>query len=102
MDERVRAAIKEYYRDKLFAPGKNWPEYYFKQRSYSRWAAKEVLRRIRRNPRVTAIETVEDFIDEVVEYREISSAHWNKDDRLVFEAAYNVATDILDILIAMR
>lgn len=102
MDKQVKAAIKEYYRNKLFAPSKGWPVYYFKYRSYSRWAAKEVLLRILKTPDVPAVDVVENFVRTLDDYIELSSAHWNKDDQLIFIAARETATDILDILTAMR
>lgn len=43
MEERLLLIIKNYIYDHLFEPSVKWSKIYFDERSYSRWAANELL-----------------------------------------------------------
>ena len=98
MNERALFVIEEYMYD-LFEPGKNWPEYEFRKRSYQRWAAEELSKCIRKHPNESVLKTVEDFVRKTKEYSEID--HDDRNDSFIFQVACDVTTDILDILRAM-
>ena len=99
MDERVISAIEDYMFD-LFEPGRNWPKYEFNKRSYERWAAKEILKRIQQHPEIPAINLVEEYVLMTDEFSGIE--HDGRNDSFIFSVAHDVATDILDILRAMN
>ena len=99
MDERVISAIEDYKFD-LFEPGRNWPKYEFNKRSYERWAAKEILKRIQQHPEIPAINLVEEYVLMTDEFSGIE--HDERNDSFIFSVAHDVATDILDILRAMN
>ena len=83
----------EYYMDTyLFPPGTNWPEYYFKERSYSRWAASEILQRLKEGGNLTPIEIVEEFIDEMDDF---SCLNDRRESKLIFSIARDAGKDIL-------
>ena len=99
MDERVISAIEDYMFD-LFEPGRNWPKYEFNKRSYERWAAKEILKRIQQHPEIPAINLVEEYVLMTDEFSGIE--HDERNDSFIFSVAHVVATDILDMLRAMN
>lgn len=97
---RAESAIVDYIHEELFEPGRNWPRYEFRQRCYANWAAMEILGLIQRCPQVEMIGAVERFSRKVYRFSRID--HADKDDGLIFATAYDVATDIIDILRAME
>lgn len=99
MDERAISAIEDYMFD-LFEPGRNWPKYEFSKRSYERWAAKEILERIRRRPDISPLQIVEEHVRMTDKFSGIE--HDERNDSFIFSVAHDVATDILDILRAMN
>ena len=99
MDSRVISVIEDYMFD-LFEPGRNWPKYEFNKRSYERWAAKEILKRIQQHPEIPAINLVEEYVLMTDEFSGIE--HDERNDSFIFSVAHDVATDILDILRAMN
>ena len=99
MDERAISVIEDYMFD-LFEPGRNWPKYEFNKRSYERWAAKEILKRIQQHPEIPAINLVEEYVLMTDEFSGIE--HDERNDSFIFSVAHDVATDILDILRAMN
>lgn len=62
MHETEAAIIINYIEDALFEPAKNWPDPWFTQRSYERWAAGEILTRVLDDPVTPAIQTIESFM----------------------------------------
>ena len=50
MNEVAICKIMSYIENNLFEPGYLWDKHIFKERSYSRWAAYEILERIMDNP----------------------------------------------------
>lgn len=98
MNEEAILVVQEYMLD-LFVPGRNWPEYELQKRSYERWAAKEILECLKSEPNRHPIVVVREFARKTRKYAEMD--HNDKNDRIIFEVANNVAMDILDILRAM-
>lgn len=103
MNESAILAIQKYMDEYLIEPGSNWPKYYFNQRSYSRWAAYEVQKRIidealrlpphitGREPR-TPVDIIWGFISEMDNFSGISD---NVHSQLIFSIAKDTAVDIL-------
>ena len=100
MDNRVTSAIEDYIYD-LTDPQRNWPEYYFRQVSFSRFAAGEILKLVKEASTFQeSIDAVADFSIKMKSFAIMD--HDNKNDAQIFSLAYEVATDILDILNAMK
>lgn len=99
MDNSAEQAIKDYI-DMLYEPSRNWPQYYFEERCYMRWAAKEILLYIRSNPQKTPIEATAEFMGKA--RKSAQSDRRTRSDRFIFETACEAAEDILDILRAME
>lgn len=68
---------------------------HFSQRSYSIWAAEEVLRTIRKRKDVSPIYAVEEFVNRMEYF-----ACKRPSTSYIFSVAYDIGIDILDILIA--
>lgn len=100
MDNRVVSAIEDYIFD-LTDPQRNWPEHYFRQASFSRCAGGEILRLVKRTSSLQeSIDMVADFSVKMKDFASLD--HADKKDAQIFSVAYEVATDILDILNAMK
>ena len=99
MDGRVISVIEDYMFD-LFDPGRNWPKYEFRKRSYERWAAEEILKSIQRHQDIPPMKVVKEFVRRTDEFSGIE--HDERNDSFIFSVAHDVATDILDILRAMN
>lgn len=61
MNKDAVTAIDRYISEYLFEPFWNWPPYWFEERSYSRWAANEILERVK-NSQEPPTEVIKDFI----------------------------------------
>lgn len=70
---------------------------HFSQRSYSIWAAEEVLRTIRKRKDVSPIYAVEEFVNRMEYF-----ACKRPSTSYIFSVAYDIGIDILDILIAVN
>ncbi len=100
MDNRIVSAIEDYIFD-LTDPQRNWPKYYFKQVSFSRCAGGEILKLVKRASSLQeSINMVTDFSMKMRDFALLD--HDDKNDAQIFYVAYEVATDILDILNAMK
>ena len=100
MDNRVVSAVEDYIYD-LVDPQRNWPKYYFKQVSFSRWAAEEILELVKQTLSLhESIDVISDFSIKMKNFALMD--HDDKDDARIFYVAYEVGTDILDILNAMK
>ncbi len=86
--------IQEYIYD-LREPKFSLKRSYFKQRSYSIWAAEEALRTIRKRKDVNPIYAMEEFVGKMDYY-----ACHRPDLSYIFSVAYDIGTDILDRLMA--
>lgn len=97
MDTDVILKIQNYVNNYLFDPDIMWPVNEFKKRSYSRWAAYEILDRIKndlenRDP----INNVVEFLKEVRSYSELCT---NDCVNFIFTTAIETAEDIIFLLL---
>lgn len=88
--------IGELLEDYLFEPQRGWPKREFENRSYERWAALDILRRIEEEPYVGPINIIQGFIEDMDDFEELSD-EW-KTVR-IFRIAKETATDILKLLL---
>lgn len=70
-------------------------EYGIEQESYSRWAARELLACLERNPDVPPLITIENFRDKMDEYSCV-----NLKTSYIFSCAKDIAEWIIDLLIS--
>lgn len=68
--------------------------YDFAQESYSRWAAKELIACLEKNPTTPPLLVIEEFRDKMDRY-----ACQNKDSSYIFSVAYDMAEYIIDLLL---
>jgi hypothetical protein len=87
--------IIQYCLDKLLKEVTYQYGYSLEQESYSRWAAKELLNRLRENPTIPPLLIIEEFRDQMDEYSNI-----NPDTNLVFNSGRDLAEWIINLLIA--
>lgn len=97
-DQRMINVIVEYIGN-LPEPTSSWPPGYFKAASYEKTAANELLAMVLAHPEWTVIRSVEEFKDMVSDF--IRKATYYEDVTYMFEVAYEVASNISDILMAM-
>jgi hypothetical protein len=97
-DERQIRAVIEYIED-MGEPGVKWPKREFEMLSYSRWAANTILASILAHPNWTPIRATEEFKYEMSKYLYKPTNY--TDVEIIFQSAYDTATDISDILMAM-
>lgn len=72
-----------------------WQKPSFKQNSYAKWAANELLECIRNRPTTSVIVTIEDFIRRMDRY-----SCMNLKNSYMFSVAHDTAEDILDIFLS--
>ena len=72
-----------------------WRGYNLAQESYSRWAAREILTRLEKNPTVPPLITIEEFRDQMDKYSCL-----NLHTSYVFSCAKDMADWIIDLLIS--
>ena len=97
MNREAIIVLQEYLADHE-KPGRySWRKDYFEQRSYSRWATKELIRRVQIKKKTPPIMVIEDFIQEMDNYscKKPSSS-------FMFSVAKDTAEDIYDIFLAMQ
>lgn len=70
-------------------------DYCMEQESYSRWAARELLACLERNPDVPPLITIENFRDKMDEYSCV-----NLKTSYIFSCAKDIAEWIIDLLIS--
>lgn len=87
MNEVAVSVIQEYIDEHLFRPSSNWPEYYIRERSYSRWAAYELKNRNLTRDK-TPIDIIKEFINEMDQFEEINN-------KFIFSVARSTAKEIL-------
>ena len=90
MNEAVISILQSYISEHLFEPGPNWPKFYVDERLYSRWAANEIIERIKKNYTTSPLIVIEDFIRELDICCEATENH-----DLLFSAARETADDII-------
>lgn len=91
MNEVVTTIIQEYIDKYLFEPASTWPKHEFNLRTYSRWAANELLERVKNRKSESPIDTIGEFIDEMDNYSEVGD---DKYTRLIFAIARETAEEI--------
>lgn len=96
MKTRTAERIVQNYILELPEPKCNIKQSNFCQRSYTKWAAEEVLRTIRKRKDISPIASVEEFIGKMEYY-----ACHRPDLSYIFSIAYDVGVDILDTLLAV-
>lgn len=93
MNEIAIQAIESYIHE-LKDPQRNYKKSRFEQATYSKWAAIEVLGYVKHRRDISAIQAVEEFIHKMDKY-----ACSNGRNSYIFSVAYDIAMDILDLLI---
>lgn len=92
--EQVILIIEDYIFD-ITEPQRSWDKHWFKEVSYQRWAGRELLDRVRRNPTQDPIDIISDFAVKTGKFS--AKDYRDKEDRQIFSVAYEMATDILEI-----
>jgi hypothetical protein len=98
-DRSVINAIVE-YRENLGELASSWPEMEFDRVAYSRWAADEIIINILSHTDWTPMQATEDFRGRVEKHMCVVTNF--SEANFIFDIAYDVACDIIDILIAME
>lgn len=90
--ETAVSIIKEYVDRHLFSPSFSWPKDEFEKRSYSQWAACEIINRIMDKPFEMPICIIESFICEMAMY-----ACYGEDEHrsLIFQTAVETAEELI-------
>lgn len=95
--EEIVQMIQDYI-DELNArpPERNWPEYWFKQKSYSIWVGSEILKKVKAEPHSNPLDVIEKFVNELDYYSTLSK---NYEFRMIFSIAKDTAEDIGDMFV---
>lgn len=99
IEEEARIAeilIKEFKERYLFPPSKTWPKAEFYKRSYERWAADEILKRIKERPNVGPINVIQGFMEELDYFMDLTD-HWAS--YRIFIVAREISEDILKLFL---
>ena len=93
MNEIAIRAIESYIHE-LKDPQTNYKKSRFEQATYSKWAANEVLGYVKYRKDISPIQAVEEFINKMDDYAcEVGRSSY------IFSVAYDIAMDILDLLL---
>ena len=97
MDEEFELLLLEYYTN-LSEPAKNeyWKKELFEQKTYAKWAIKEVIREVW-NSNKPVLDTVENFITRMNKYsmKDKKTSH-------IFSIAYDAAMDLYDQMLYLK
>lgn len=97
MYEMAAEMIQEYIDQWLFEPNYGWPRIEFNRRSYSRWAANEILHRVKTETKGRSVsDIIEEFRWEMDSYSEVD---YDRDLAFIFETAKETAEDIGSLFI---
>lgn len=96
-NDYILSVIREYADECLREPRCRLPRGCFEQRSYQKWAVDEIIRNIESSKFTPPIMVVESFIRKTDSFS--CSNHKNS---IIFSIAHDVATDIFDMMLAMR
>lgn len=96
MNDEAIETIEDYYYQCLFEPNRRWPKLEIKRRCYERWAAEEILERIKDLKVVSATEVIERFMKELQSYLDLEQ---NEAVEFVFTTALETAEDIGSLLV---
>lgn len=92
MKEVAVSVIQEYIDEYLFEPSITWPDSEFNRRSYSRWAAEEILSRVIQEPsNRDPLDIIEEFANEMDRYLDYSD---DKAIYFIFIVAKETAEDV--------
>lgn len=86
--------IYNYIEENLFAPARKWPEHEFRKRSYGRWAAYEILKRIQNTPEAAPFLVILYFRYEM-DY--LSGIREDSDAEFMFITARDIADEIITL-----
>ncbi len=96
MNDVAISTVIKYIEEKLFPPDIKWPKEIFKERTYSRWSAYEIIRRLMDRPFDMPDAVIDDFIIDMV----IRTRRDDCDDRgYIFEPAIDTAEDIRNLFV---
>lgn len=99
MNDREISVLMDFIDEHLFEPESHWPKCFFDKRSYSRWAAYEMVERLMDHPFDSPDLIIEEFMLKMA-YFSCQSKDVHKN--LIFTTARDTAEDVLDIFLAMR
>lgn len=88
--------IEEYFDDNLFEPNRNWPQEEFDRKAIERWAAKEIIERIKTSSD-DPIDVVTVFWAEMNQYSLMDDI--SKENAYAFSLAYEIADEIGSLLV---
>lgn len=91
MNEVAVEIIQEYIQENLFKPALSWDSCEFEKRSYSHWAANEILNRVMDHPMDDPLDVVENFIFEMAMYARYGE---NEHRGFIFHTAAETAIEI--------
>lgn len=92
MNEAQASVILNYMDENLFEPRLSWPKTEFSKRTYSRWAANEILCLIMENPFHSVTDIIDGFIFKMLYFSYMVKDEENGSKFLI---AIEVAEDIL-------
>ena len=95
MNEVAICKIMSYIENNLFEPGYLWDKHIFKERSYSRWAAYEILERIMDNPFSSPDMIIDEFIIKTALY---SCINEDSEASRMFIIARDTAEEISELI----
>lgn len=95
MNEAAIIKIMSHIENALFEPQYKWDESIFKERSYARWAAFEILARIMDSPFTPPDLIIDEFIIKMAYF---SCINEDTEASRMFIIARDAAQDILDII----
>lgn len=93
MNNDAIAMVLRYMDECLFEPCRHWSRYDFDKRSYSRWAANEIVELLMADPFTSADRIMDEFIIKMCYF-----AHLAKENNQRFIFAIDTAEDILSIV----
>lgn len=92
MNEVAADTIQNYIYESLFEPHYGWPKIEFDRRSYARWAANEILSRVKtEGSERSVLDIIEEFRIEMDHYSVFDS---DRDREFIFITARETAEDI--------
>jgi hypothetical protein len=94
MGEESALVVIDYMEKYLKVPSTTWPVLLFNHRSYSRWAATEIIELLMDNPFESEITLVESFMMKMERLERVNP--WTS-RRFIFAIAKDAAEDILHI-----
>lgn len=97
MYEVAAEIVQDYIYQWLFEPNYRWPKIEFNRRTYERWAAMEILNRIKSESNgKTVAEIIEEFRVQMDAYSTYDS---NRDREFIFVTARETAEDIGSVFV---